>query len=228
MTQDQAPGSARAGSFMFRALARARAGDELAGFVKIIADGDTDRLLGVHIIGHGATEMIHIACVALAMKMTASELGELSFAHPTFAEAILEAVHDVHGQSLNKSRRHAMTGKPRIIAIANMKGGSGKTTTAVNLSAGLAIRGDKVLLVDIDPQANASLCVGVDANNVTTTIYELLLGEGTDIKKAVLPTKTARLDILPHAGRRRNLLCSKSVDIHRQTIPHRQAGSMPG
>lgn len=89
----------------------------------------------------------------------------------------------------------------RTIAIANRKGGSGKTTTAVNLSSGLAMRGQRVLLVDIDPQANASLWMGVDTDTVKTTIYELLLGMETDPRKALIRTSVEEVDILPAAVR---------------------------
>jgi chromosome partitioning protein len=94
-----------------------------------------------------------------------------------------------------------MTPRPRKIAIANRKGGSGKTTTAVNLSSALALRGHRVLLVDIDPQANASLWMGVDADIVKPTVYELLLGMETDPRKAVIPTGVEGVDILPSAVR---------------------------
>jgi dihydrolipoamide dehydrogenase len=102
MTQEQAPDNANVGQFLFRGLARAHSTDEISGFVKVIADGDTDRILGVHMIGPRATDMIHTACVAMAAKMTARDLGSLLFGHPTLAECLLEAAHDVHGESLHK------------------------------------------------------------------------------------------------------------------------------
>lgn len=84
----------------------------------------------------------------------------------------------------------------RIIAIANQKGGVAKTTTAVNLSACLALRGRKVLLVDIDPQGNATSGLGVDRDHLAVSIYDLLLGEG-DQEGAIISTETENLDLLP-------------------------------
>ena len=84
----------------------------------------------------------------------------------------------------------------RIIAIANQKGGVGKTTTAVNLAACLARAGKIVLLVDLDPQGNASQGVGVDRNRLTYTTYEVL-ADGAAAAKAVIDTDTPRLRLMP-------------------------------
>ena len=84
----------------------------------------------------------------------------------------------------------------KILAIANQKGGVGKTTTSVNLSAALSELGKKVLLVDTDPQGNATSGVGIDKNNVTNSVYDMLV-EDTDINKCVLETAQENLCIIP-------------------------------
>lgn len=84
----------------------------------------------------------------------------------------------------------------RIIAVTNQKGGVGKTTTAVNLSAALAQKGKKVLLVDIDPQGNATSGVGVDKNDIELSVYDLLMGL-CYTEEAILPTCVEKLSILP-------------------------------
>jgi chromosome partitioning protein len=83
-----------------------------------------------------------------------------------------------------------------IYTVANQKGGVGKTTTAVNLGACLATRLKKVLLVDIDAQANATSSLGVDKNKVNPSIYQVLIGE-VPITQIVQPTRTARLYLAP-------------------------------
>lgn len=83
-----------------------------------------------------------------------------------------------------------------IIAILNQKGGCGKTTTAVNLAAALAIYGKKILVVDMDPQGNATTGFGVEKNEVSRTIYSVLTGEST-LEDAVLDTEIIGLDVIP-------------------------------
>lgn len=84
----------------------------------------------------------------------------------------------------------------RIIAIANQKGGVGKSTTAINLSACLAETGKKVLTIDIDPQGNTTSGLGIDKNAAETTLYELLLGE-TDLEQCVIKNVVENLDLIP-------------------------------
>lgn len=84
----------------------------------------------------------------------------------------------------------------RTLAVLNQKGGVGKTTTAVNLAAGLALAGQRTLLVDLDPQGNATTGLGVAKAGLRATVYEVLLGD-LPWSEAVLATKTERLELLP-------------------------------
>lgn len=84
----------------------------------------------------------------------------------------------------------------RIIAIANQKGGVGKTTTSINLSASLAEKGKKVLVIDTDPQGNTTSGFGVDKNDLDDTIYELILGE-CSIEDCIIKDVVANVSILP-------------------------------
>ena len=84
----------------------------------------------------------------------------------------------------------------KIIAIANQKGGVGKTTSSINLAAGLAYLSKKVLLIDFDPQGNATQGVGYEVGLNDLTVYDALLGEN-DIKDCVKSLKRPPLDLLP-------------------------------
>lgn len=85
---------------------------------------------------------------------------------------------------------------PRVIAIANQKGGVGKTTTAINLGTALAAIGEQVLILDLDPQGNASTGLGIDRRSRRYSTYDALMGEAT-LRDVVLPTAVPRLSIAP-------------------------------
>ena len=91
----------------------------------------------------------------------------------------------------------ASHGPARIIAMCNQKGGVGKTTTTINLGAALAEVGRRVLIVDFDPQGAASVGLGINAHELDTTIYNLLLERHVDIHDVIRPTAHANLHVLP-------------------------------
>lgn len=84
----------------------------------------------------------------------------------------------------------------RVIAVANQKGGVGKTTTSVNLSACLATAGKQVLLLDIDPQGNATSGVGLEKRNIKACIYDALIND-IPLKQIIIASPTKRLDVVP-------------------------------
>ena len=85
----------------------------------------------------------------------------------------------------------------KIVAVANQKGGVGKTTTAVNLSAGVALQGKRVLLVDMDPQGNATSGLGVNPRSLQTTVYNCLVNNDVKFHDAVHVTEVNGLSLLP-------------------------------
>src|SRR5437868_9284440 len=85
---------------------------------------------------------------------------------------------------------------PRVLAIANQKGGVGKTTTAINLGTALAAINEQVLIVDLDPQGNASTGLGIDRKSRRYSTYDVLAGEAM-LREAIVPTAVPRLSIMP-------------------------------
>src|SRR3978361_387255 len=83
---------------------------------------------------------------------------------------------------------------PRVLAIANQKGGVGKTTTAINLGTALAAIGERVVVIDLDPQGNASTGLGIDRRNRRCSTYDVLIGEAP-MRDAILATAVPRLHI---------------------------------
>ncbi|WP_454615875.1 ParA family protein [Bradyrhizobium cenepequi] len=95
-----------------------------------------------------------------------------------------------------EDRTSAPAGHPRILSLANQKGGVGKTTTAINLGTALAAIGERVLVVDLDPQGNASTGLGIDRRNRSCSTYDVLVGEAP-LREAVVATAVPRLHIAP-------------------------------
>src|SRR5215468_4371086 len=85
---------------------------------------------------------------------------------------------------------------PRVLGIANQKGGVGKTTTAINLGTALAAIGERVLIIDLDPQGNASTGLGIDRKSRLRSTYDVLMGS-TPLRGAILETAVPRLHIAP-------------------------------
>jgi len=89
-----------------------------------------------------------------------------------------------------------LTRSPRVLAVANQKGGVGKTTTAINLGTALAAIGEEVLIIDLDPQGNASTGLGIDRRSRRFSTYDVLIGEAT-LRDAIVATAVPRLHLAP-------------------------------
>jgi len=95
----------RTGHFQFRSLGKSHTIGEIEGFIKVISDAETDRVLGVHIIGPHASELIHEAALAVRMKLKTKDIAETIHAHPTLAEVLMEAAADVHGHAIHTMKQ---------------------------------------------------------------------------------------------------------------------------
>ena len=128
--------------------------------------------------------------------------------HPLPAQALEERAAELSGkvaeaqnnpadsQVVVLAERQEPAKAPRVLAIANQKGGVGKTTTAINLGTALAAIGERVLVIDLDPQGNASTGLGIDRRNRRVSTYDVLIGEAP-LREAVVATAVPRLSIAP-------------------------------
>ncbi len=108
LTEEEARGQGRevrVGKFQMRTLGKAQAERSIAGEVKVIADAESDALLGVHVVGAHAADLVHEAAVAMRSGLRASDLAAAVHTHPTLSEAIMEAAHDVHGEAIHAPPR---------------------------------------------------------------------------------------------------------------------------
>jgi chromosome partitioning protein len=112
------------------------------------------------------------------------------------------AMSDVFDSAIESVKALAVAGNPdnnlraRILAVANQKGGVGKTTTAINLGTALAAVGENVLILDLDPQGNASTGLGIDRKSRKLSTYDVMIGEAM-LREAVMATAVPRLSIAP-------------------------------
>jgi dihydrolipoamide dehydrogenase len=93
------------GKFQFRALGKAHAMGEIAGLFKIIAEAGTDRILGAHIIGPHASDLIHEVALAMEKGLTTKDIAHTIHAHPTLAEGVMETAEDVHDSAIHSPKK---------------------------------------------------------------------------------------------------------------------------
>ena len=111
-------------------------------------------------------------------------------------EASEESSRVVDFTAVERARRAQPVRPPRVLAVANQKGGVGKTTTAINLGTALAAIGEEVLIIDLDPQGNASTGLGIDRRNRRYSTYDVLTGEAA-LRDAIVATAVPRLRLAP-------------------------------
>ncbi len=99
--------SVRVGRFRYGGLGKAQATGDIQGLLKVIVDAESDRILGVHILGAHATDLIHEAALAMHLGATVSRVAEMIHAHPTLAEGLMEAMEDVHGHAIHLARKRS-------------------------------------------------------------------------------------------------------------------------
>lgn len=126
--------------------------------------------------------------------------------------------------SFPKSNKTSSPKFPRMLAIANQKGGVGKTTTAINLATALCAVGKKVLLIDLDPQGNASTGLGVRRSMIRNSVYDVLF-ESVDVTEAAVPTKVPGLSVVPSSihlsGAEIELVTAENREFRMKNALHR-------
>jgi chromosome partitioning protein len=111
-------------------------------------------------------------------------------------DSTLESGSDARQSSVPEMVNRPLRVRPRVLAVANQKGGVGKTTTAINLGTALAAVGEQVLIIDLDPQGNASTGLGIDRKSRRLSTYDVLIGDAP-LREAVLATAVPHLSIAP-------------------------------
>lgn len=110
---------------------------------------------------------------------------------------MIPAIRAVPSETLNSDQTDPQVKLPRLLAVANQKGGVGKTTTAVNMATALAAVGKRVMLIDLDPQGNATTGLGVSRSSIRKSAYDLMFEEGLDVAELAVQTKVPGLYVVP-------------------------------